>query len=1040
MSPATPLAPPRRHFPHALGLETTPPEFGVLVSLRAAPSNPAARLTADEGLRRAWRRRRASVPACLALLALQFITAGALAPQARGDAALSELTRATAFTDGATAIAPSSATVYGWAYPGGHENRVHDTSYLFEYGTTTTYGSDTGIADAGSELTGSEAIGRLVGLIPGTAYHYRLVAWNALGVSYGSDQTFTTTGSPAPTATTGEADTITAESAHLHGTVALLGADTREYFEYGTGVVSETKYPEPGDDLGAGPGTAEDEVTVGGLVPGHTYYYRQVAESWAGMSYGEVRTFSTPPRLPSVWTAAGGTERESQTGTVGAQVNPNGSPTSYYFEYIVGGGIPMRLPVTPVELGAGRSIVSVEQHLPELPPDALVSYRVVASNAAGVATGAYEEFVVAGGPSVTSEAARNIGETTAELRGFVNPHGHALAAGFQYGSTEAYGQQTGEWLLFEPGLLSHWEVHEPVSGLKRGQTYHYRIFEELPEDGGRVYGGDQEFTTLPGVPVVATGSAINVDSSGATLTATVTPNGGTSECVIEYGTGEGYSDSVPCTPPAGSGEVPVTVSAKVTALSPGTSYTFRVKARNAAGTALGSSHPFETGVERDCVASDGKISGRGSSLQARAEAALAKAYTEDYCGVVGEQHAGDPAGRTMVTYNYPAAQGGDGTGDEAGLTSASCRTDAYAGSSIPYTEAELNKLNGAPGVTGGCNLAFEPPFSEGSGGAFPDGADLAAPIMSFPIGGSAIAIAANLAGACSSGTPTALNLTAREVSRLLGGDVSSWGDKELAENNSALKTDACTGKITRVLRADTSGEATIVKQYLVRAEDARAGQRCAENVKWEAFTASNTSWPGKQSPGKEGTCSEIVTPAQNGGPAEVEALEHTQGGVGYAGVPDETGQPSLIAATVQSAQGATYQPPKSGGAANCRITGVAPPGNGGAEEAVGLYNSEGKNWATDAAPNAENIADMGSKYPICGLMWDLVYSNMASATTPNANALLTADQRRTLYSYFSFILSSAAQDLLAHVGYTPLPAGWLSQLREGFQEGFLGLG
>jgi hypothetical protein len=49
---------------------------------------------------------------------------------------------------------------------------------------------------------------------------------------------------------------------------------------------------------------------------------------------------------------------------------------------------------------------------------------------------------------------------------------------------------------------------------------------------------------------------------------------------------------------------------------------------------------------------------------------------------------------------------------------------------------------------------------------------------------------------------------------------------------------------------------------------------------------------------------------------------------------------------------------------------------------------------------------------------------------------LTADQRRTLYSYGTFILSSAAQELLGSSFYAPVPTGWLAKLRTGFQENF----
>ncbi|HEU4737933.1 MAG TPA: hypothetical protein VFS54_02495 [Solirubrobacterales bacterium] len=71
------------------------------------------------------------------------------------------------------------------------------TTYHFEYGLTTGYGSD---APAGPEaIAGNERSPRtftqtLKGLQPGTTYHYRLVATNAAGTSLGEDRTFATLG------------------------------------------------------------------------------------------------------------------------------------------------------------------------------------------------------------------------------------------------------------------------------------------------------------------------------------------------------------------------------------------------------------------------------------------------------------------------------------------------------------------------------------------------------------------------------------------------------------------------------------------------------------------------------------------------------------------------------------------------------------------------------------------------------------------------------------------------------------------------------
>lgn len=66
----------------------------------------------------------------------------------------------------------------------------------------------------------------------------------------------------------------------------------------------------------------------------------------------------------------------------------------------------------------------------------------------------------------------------------------------------------------------------------------------------------------------------------------------------------------------------------------------------------------------NCVATEGKISGRGSTYQTVLQKAFAEGYANDYCGQVAEQYAGDPAGHNMVAYNYAAAETASATGSE----------------------------------------------------------------------------------------------------------------------------------------------------------------------------------------------------------------------------------------------------------------------------------------------------------------------------------------------------------------------------------------
>ncbi len=75
-----------------------------------------------------------------------------------------------------------------------------DTTYRFEYGPDTSYGSSVPVPDgdlgAGSE--GVEASQQLTGLQPGGTYHYRVVAINSSGTTPSEDETFITFSASSP--------------------------------------------------------------------------------------------------------------------------------------------------------------------------------------------------------------------------------------------------------------------------------------------------------------------------------------------------------------------------------------------------------------------------------------------------------------------------------------------------------------------------------------------------------------------------------------------------------------------------------------------------------------------------------------------------------------------------------------------------------------------------------------------------------------------------------------------------------------------------
>jgi RHS repeat-associated protein len=116
---------------------------------------------------------------------------------------------------------------------------------------------------------------------------------------------------------------------------------------------------------------------------------------------------------------------------------------------------------------------------------------------------------------------------------------------------------------------------------------------------GKATGGGETVTLAERLerspPSATTGAATSVLPEGATLGATVDPNGQATNYQFEYGTTTSYGAAVPAEPKsAGSGESAVAVSEPVTGLKEGTTYHFRVVAKSSDGSAVGKDSTFTT--------------------------------------------------------------------------------------------------------------------------------------------------------------------------------------------------------------------------------------------------------------------------------------------------------------------------------------------------------------------------------------------------------------------------------------------------------------
>jgi predicted lipoprotein with Yx(FWY)xxD motif len=109
-------------------------------------------------------------------------------------------------TAGATVIYPPNAspaaqTATGFELKGDVYNYGGTTTYHFEYGTTTAYGTTVPVPDAEAGTERFTAVSeQITGLMPDTTYHWRLTSTNSVeGTASTADQTFSTATTPPTT-------------------------------------------------------------------------------------------------------------------------------------------------------------------------------------------------------------------------------------------------------------------------------------------------------------------------------------------------------------------------------------------------------------------------------------------------------------------------------------------------------------------------------------------------------------------------------------------------------------------------------------------------------------------------------------------------------------------------------------------------------------------------------------------------------------------------------------------------------------------------
>ena len=187
-------------------------------------------------------------------------------------------------------VSATSAALQAGIYPNGSE-----TTYAWQYGTTTDYGQSTAPSQIGSGQAVVSITSTLAGLTPGATYHYRLAAQNAFGTAYGYDFMFTTGTPSAPTVSPVRAAATGRRTAKLSATIDGQGGGARYRFIYRTGHNHDhSTATAPLTGVGSTPVSA----TITGLSPHTTYRVKLVASNAGGSTHSATQTFTTPRSLP----------------------------------------------------------------------------------------------------------------------------------------------------------------------------------------------------------------------------------------------------------------------------------------------------------------------------------------------------------------------------------------------------------------------------------------------------------------------------------------------------------------------------------------------------------------------------------------------------------------------------------------------------------------------------------------------------------------------------------------------------------------------
>ncbi|HWY74421.1 MAG TPA: hypothetical protein VN281_02330 [Verrucomicrobiae bacterium] len=405
-------------------------------------------------------------------------------PQLGGDQPFTTLLPPGPYTRPATQVASYSATFNGTDTPTGN-----NTSYWFEYGNDTNYGNITFPTSLPTSTNSASLSYSINPIYPLTLYHFQLVVVDDSGTNYGGDRYFTTPDDPVPTVTTYPANSITASTATLQGTVAPHGLIANAYFQYGLDTNYGT-YSSP--FFASGNGVDTYFLTVTNLQPNTTYHYRFIASNRSYGANGADTNFTTAPLGPPALVSPGsGTAPGPTLGTL----------TPVFTWNAAGGAVAYGLYLSQYPSGtlvfSSTTLIGTSVQPVTLQPGTDYQWFMTSFDSLGNQSGASGSyyFVTPAPPAVQTAAPANLTTNSALLQASVTPNGLNTTCYFEYGGNA--NTDTNYASMTSTNYVGNGSAPQNVGATAanlaaKGNPYHFRVVAQ--NSLGTTYGADLQFT------------------------------------------------------------------------------------------------------------------------------------------------------------------------------------------------------------------------------------------------------------------------------------------------------------------------------------------------------------------------------------------------------------------------------------------------------------------------------------------------------------------------------------------------------------------